>query len=367
MSNINHKGLKGLFIVLTLVLTAVPAFSVEYWLRADVTYKVMPDGEIIYMWGFAKDSSWTVEDGEVMIPGPALEVPPGDTTLTIHLKNRLTAANTGRAMGTPISLIIHGQIADMSPTFWGSSPYPEYQGRMRSLTHETQPGNMMAMNYTWTNMKPGTFIYQSGTHMALQVAMGLYGPAIVRPAAGEVYPGVSFDNEVTLFYSEIDPALHRAVEMDQYGPNKMMTSTIYYAARYFLINGMPFSSPPAGIATVNTGDRVLIRFLSTAYEQHVPTFVNYYVDVIAEDGNPYPFVKRQYGVQLPPAKTLDVILEPDTPGLLPIFDAALSLTNDGSTPGGMLTYLDVNSLRRKPTQPRRVPPKDAPLGIRGNK
>ena len=79
-------------------------------------------------------------------------------------------------------------------------------GRVTSLTRRR--GHGATEPYTWNNLKPGTFIYHSGSNLAKQVHMGLYGAMTADAATGEAYPGVAYDNEVVLFYSEIDPALH---------------------------------------------------------------------------------------------------------------------------------------------------------------
>ena len=42
--------------------------------------------------------------------------------------------------------------------------------------------------YSWTNMKPGTYLYQSGTHPQVQVQMGLYGGVKKDFATGRPIP-----------------------------------------------------------------------------------------------------------------------------------------------------------------------------------
>ena len=99
------------------------------------------------------------------------------------------------------------------------------------------------MTYTWTGIKAGTYLYQSGTHPALQIQMGLYGPFQYLPSTpGRAYsdPSTSFDIEKAVLLSEIDPALHTAVANNTYGTS--MTSTIDYNPRYFLVNGEPYSA-----------------------------------------------------------------------------------------------------------------------------
>ena len=62
----------------------------EFFLRAAAITNTMPDGTNVVQWGFARDTSFGAHDGVVTVPGPLLVVPPGDTTLTIHLENDLT-------------------------------------------------------------------------------------------------------------------------------------------------------------------------------------------------------------------------------------------------------------------------------------
>ena len=52
-----------------------------------------------------------------------------------------------------------------------------------------------------------------------------------------------------------------------------------------------------------------------------------YMDLIAEDGNLYPFPVTQYGVELPAAKTIDAVLNVGADGTYALYDRALNLTN----------------------------------------
>jgi hypothetical protein len=71
------KILKTILIVFSVItVVSTPGFAVEYFLRADVTTKTMPDGNVIPMWGFALDSAFGALDGNVTVPGPLLTVPP---------------------------------------------------------------------------------------------------------------------------------------------------------------------------------------------------------------------------------------------------------------------------------------------------
>ena len=160
MHNKSTRGTLGAVTILSLVTLggwSSDAVAVEYYLRADTVRAPMPDGRDVLMWGFAQDSAFEAHDGDVKVPGPELTVPPGDTQLLIHLENNLPE---------PVSLVIHGQTATMIPVMSG--------GRVRSFTHETAPSNTTAVDYVWDNPRSGTYLYQSGTHPAVQVQMAVW-------------------------------------------------------------------------------------------------------------------------------------------------------------------------------------------------
>jgi FtsP/CotA-like multicopper oxidase with cupredoxin domain len=170
--------------------------------------------------------------------------------------------------------------------------------------------------------------------------MGLYGAVTKDAAAGQVYSGISYDNEVLLFFSEIDPALHTEVANGTYGTLPGMTSTINYDPKYFLINGEPYPDTLSLLAG-DPGESTLIRFLNMGLETHVPVLQGLYARIIAEDGNVYPYPKEQYSVELFAAKTRDAIITSTAEGNYPLYDRRLNLTNAAASPGGMLTYLEV--------------------------
>ncbi len=323
-------------LLLGLALLAVaPASGAEFYLRAEALDMTLPDGRVVTMWGFARDSAFGAGDGTVTVPGPALEVPPGDDTVTIYLDNNLAT--------DPLSLVVPGQTALMTPVYHSglTGEAARYNGRVRSLTHETPPGNAAPVAYTWTDVRPGTFIYHSGTHMACHVQMGLYGALIQDAGDSLAYPGVPYDSEVTLLYSEIDPDFHDAVATGNYGPGEAVTSPTGYTPRYYLINGKAFTAPFLPVEAGNAGDRVLVRFINAGLKTQTPVVHNHRMSVVGEDGYPYTWTKDLAGLQLPALKTRDVILTPDAAGVYAVYDRTLKLTNDTASPGGFLTYLRI--------------------------
>jgi len=329
-----------------LAAAAAPASAVEYWLRADTVNVTMPGGVTVPMWGYALTDS-TFAPGVASVPGPALTVPPGDPVLTIHLKNSLPEAT---------SIVIPGQVATMTPVWDNgmSGARPSATARVRSFTHEAPAGG--TADYTWSNVKPGTYLYHSGTHPQVQVQMGLYGGTMKNAVAAtaatpaEAYAGVPYNNEVTLLYSEIDPALHAAVAGGAYGTAAGPASTLNYQPKYFLINGKPYAAGDPPLAVLPAGQKTLLRFLNAGLQTHVPVINGQYLQMIAEDGNAYPWPgnpRQQYSVLLPAAKTVDAILTPQlAPGLAltryPIYDRRLNLNNAAAQDGGMLAMLQVS-------------------------
>jgi FtsP/CotA-like multicopper oxidase with cupredoxin domain len=323
----------------------VEAATVTYFLKAESSTVTMPDGRTIPIWGFADctDGTYTTCN-PVILPGPRLQAEAGDD-LVINLKNNLTY---------PVSLVVPGQITSMSPVWvnvndpygppvgTGSRPPGDYQARVRSFTHEVSPGG--TGTYTWNGVKAGTYIYESGTHQAVQVQMGLYGALIVyqNSASNLAYTGISFDNEAVLLFSEIDPDFHDTVSTGNYGPGLSVTSTIDYHPRYFLINGLSY--PKAVIITdhpVTPGETVIVRLLNAGLRSHVPVFENAYFKLIAEDGNLYPHPFMQYSAYLTAGKSLDLLWSPAQSGYVTVYDRMMDITNGKASPGGMIAYLSV--------------------------
>ncbi|MEK7763090.1 MAG: hypothetical protein AAB433_16070, partial [Nitrospirota bacterium] len=273
-----------------------PAWSAEVWLEArPLNGLEYPAGipSTVPMWGYAScDSSWVC--GPATIPGPQLVVPAGEISLTIHLKNSLPA--TGLSVPNMTSMVIPGQREDnMAPVMFPPVASPHGDGvlraRMRSFTHETTQGQIG--DYVWSNLKPGTYLYHSGTHAQVQVQMGLYGSVKADAATGQAYAGHAYVGEASLLFSEIDPALHTEVANGTYGTAGHPTSTINYQPKYFLINGAPYSALTAPIEAGQAGQRTLLRLLNAGIESHVAALLGGYFQVIAEDGNPLAHPREQ--------------------------------------------------------------------------
>jgi FtsP/CotA-like multicopper oxidase with cupredoxin domain len=313
------------------LLAAAPSSALDVYLSAKQFTKPLPDGAEVVMWGFAADQDGDLgtDDGEVpSSPGPMITVPPGDGTLNIHLRNDL---------GVPVSLVIPALSSPLTPV-----RFTDGQGRSRvqSFTAETAPGE--THTYSW-NVRPGSFIYHSGTHLPVQVPMGLYGGVKKDSAAGQAYSrnDTAYQNEVLLFYSEIDPALNAAVASGAYGTAEY-PGTIAYDPKYFLVNGEPYTSATAPLLAGGPDETTLLRFFNAGVDSHTIVTQGLYMNLLSEDGNLYPFPKEQYSALLPASKTAEAVVRAPSGGDYPVYDRRLFLVNNGTSPGGMFSLLRVS-------------------------
>jgi hypothetical protein len=180
-------------------------------LTARSGYIETPDGNSVFMWGYARTGAG------FQMPGPVLCVNEGDT-VNVTLRNTL---------GEPVSMVFPGQQGVTSSG-----------GDAGLLAREAPAGGQV--QYSFTADRPGTYLYESGTDPSKQVEMGLAGVLVVRPsghpdwAYGSAATQFRAQREYLIMMSEIDPDLHSAVETGgTYDITKLHN-------RYFTINGRSF-------------------------------------------------------------------------------------------------------------------------------
>ena len=266
------------------------------------------------IWGFSRNTGSGCAAAPATLPGPVLEVNQFDE-VTVNLQNNLSE---------PLSIVFPGQAlipnAVVAPAGGSSS-------------------------YTFTASNPGTYLYEAGTNTAVQVAMGLYGALIVRPATGAYGTAATeYDEEEILVLSEIDPNLNNTPDPNDFdfvGDQDEYTDG--YHPTYFLINGKAYPDTDAIPAT--DGDRVLLRYLNAGLAHHTMTLLGEHQRVIAKDAHPTgDNAFDAVAETVPSGSTLDTIATLDTtdPGdRLPLYSRQLNVTNDGEYPGGMLTFIEV--------------------------
>jgi hypothetical protein len=384
-------------------------------LTAGPATATLPDGTAVPMWGY---SCGTVVSGSTatcskLNPAatgwsPIVITVPTGQGLTVNLTNSLSFATSG--VNIPTSLTIVGQLGGGLgvPGSYTTSPdhptqtltwpaagsdatnTPPSQGaRVQSFSAEVAAGAMTALTWTAANLRPGTYLLESGTHPSIQGPMGLYGMVVVTQvpdgaAAGTAYPGVSYSAELPLLFSEIDPVQNNSVsaavntvgfeetrvwsgQPNQCGnPGSSTYNTCYppavnYAPRYYLINGVAFDRANASAslfpptpASIATNASVLVRLVNAGLRMHVPSMVGVQTGasstsgfaLIAEDGNKLPGVPRvQNEVFLAAGKTYDVMINAPAAGgpPVPVFARDLSLSaNATARDAGMLAYVGIN-------------------------
>jgi len=402
-------------------------------LTAAPTSTVLPDGQSVPMWGYT--CSTTVTSATCAASNPnaggswspvVITVPYAgpNTGLTINLTNNLAFG----ASSIPTSLMIVGQVggglggtptrtaspthapqpvtwpvADPTTTNTPVAQLPRVQSfgtevaAVAPFAGQTSPSTAL----TWSNLRPGTYLIESGTHPSIQAPMGLYGILVVTTPAnanGITAPAYtynacastpqlgcdSYDANLAVLLSEIDAlqnvsvdAAVRTAGFSETQPwsgqpgmcgnplspnfNTCYPPTVNYSPRYYLMNGVSFDrtqlaaatasilspAPAGGTVTSGTGN-VLINFVNAGSHMHVPSVVGLPLTLVAEDGNPLPGRPRvQNEVFLSAGKTYDVLVNPTqsngayTAATYPIFDRALSLSTNNQRDGGMQAYFQV--------------------------
>jgi hypothetical protein len=230
------------------------------------------DGGSYLIWGYADDGNSNA--GRAQYPGPTLIVNQGDT-ITVTLKNTLPE---------PVSIVFPGQTG---VTASGGAP--------GVLTNEAPGDNATTVTYSFVAREPGTYIYQSGTHMDLQVEMGLVGALIVRPALGANYAynhvDTRWDREYLFFITEMDPRVHQAVEF-----GTPFNNTDYFAVYWFLNGrvapdnmGQPKApwfptQPYNSVPRMHPGERLLMRVVGAGRDLHPFHHHGNHATIIARDG-----------------------------------------------------------------------------------
>lgn len=359
----------------------------------------LQDGATAPMWGFCASGAAACASGAAWAPGPTIVAQAGDPAgLSITLTNALPVPTSlvilgqlGGGLGTPTTMPSPVHPGQAFTTFPANAPapapfVPPAQGaRVRSFGTEVAPGATATL--TWPALKPGTYLYETGTLPGLQVPMGLYGVLVVTTAPvaasatapfvpGAAYPGVGYDDEAALLFSEVDPVQNAAVDaaalaaaaagvepkLRANDPScsaaaPCWPAAVNYTPTWFLINGRPFDRtapqdsafPVADTAAYATGN-VLVRLLNAGSRTHVPSLVGLPMAVVAEDGNPAPGNPKVLSeVLLTAGKTFDALVRPAVgpaggyaPATYPVFDRQLSLTTAGHPDGGMQGFLLVN-------------------------
>ncbi len=414
----------GVAACVVLLASGAALADINVTLTASPTTTTLPDGQTVPMWGLlcgtvgttgfsysagadtnnAASTPCTTMSGAAQTgvwQPPLITVPQG-TPLNITLLNNLSFANGNTV---PTSLVIVGQLGGGLGTDKATMPSPTHgpQGttwpgtlgttnpgdpvftpppqvdRVRSMATEVKVADTAGKTLTWTNLRPGTYLIESGTQPSIQGPMGLYGVVVVtepdNTSGAHVAYGTTFDSAVPLLLSEIDPVQNR--EVAQVVQNAGFSDTkvwsgqptacgdvaqpatahtcyppaVNYSPLYYLVNGVSFdrTSPSAvAVPAAAAQKNVLLRLVNAGLRMHVPSVVGTKMTLVAEDGNALRGQPRvQTEVFLAAGKTYDVAIQPSqTNGAYDaatyaLFDRALSLSTSNQRDGGMQILINV--------------------------
>ena len=123
---------------------------------------------------------------------------------------------------------------------------------------------------------------------------------------------------------------------------------------FFAINGKsyPATTGEHGHLKIRQGENIRIRMINAGAFDHHMHLHGHQFYVVAEDGNPLPYVKRLNTVAVTPGKTMDIIVHGNNPGFWDFHDhKELHSRNNGVYPGGMTTMLEYEDLVDPPYVP----------------
>jgi FtsP/CotA-like multicopper oxidase with cupredoxin domain len=299
-----------------LVLSGPPASaqSVAIDLCAEAGTLALPGGAAANVWGFAlagvdANNQPTCAGVVPVVPGPVLDVGVGDT----------------------VRVVVHNDLAE--PVSFEVPGAAMTEGAVEAAAHGTA-------TYTFTPAGPGTYLYRSPANAGRQLAMGMYGALIVRPATpGRAYenPATGYDREAVLVLSAIDPA---------FNTNPDGADMHRYAATYWLINGRAYPDTEP-IHAPAAGSRVLLRYVNAGFDNTTMLLLGMHEHVIARDAAPLTNPPDAVAETIPAGATVDAIATiPAAGNRFPLYNRQLHLTNGapGSpnhTPGGMMTFIQV--------------------------
>lgn len=260
-------------------------------------------------------------------PMPSAVVAPGGPVIDVNVGDVVTV-NLYNGLGEATGLLFQGQ--PMVPDTTGAAAY--------------DGTSYVSKSYTFTATKPGTYLYEAALlpNAQHQVAMGLHGALIVRPAAAlQAYgdPATAFNDEAVLVLSEIDPALNNSANPSQFDMRS-------FAPSYFLINGKPY--PATDPIASASGNKLLLRYVNAGVKHHSMAVLGLRQNFVAKDASLLPMLSHNVVAEtLAPGQTGDAIATlptVSTESKFAVYDASLSLHNsDMPGMGGMLTFVTAGS------------------------
>lgn len=221
-------------------------------------------------------------------------------------------------------------------------------------------------DYFYKPLNPGTYVYHCHFEPVEHIQMGMIGPVIVRPSIEKDpnYSGRKFayndilteyDREVLIFVTELDKRPHNLMNTVQ------GFDWTEFKPQYYMINGRSYPDtlksdhdsgfplqPFSSLIEVNSGEKVLLRFINLGFENHNMQLLGIPMKIIGLDakvlkgnnGEDLSFFRDT--IDIAPGQTLDAIFTAPSPGKYILYNSSHNKNmNNGTSFGGMVTEVHV--------------------------
>jgi FtsP/CotA-like multicopper oxidase with cupredoxin domain len=329
-----HRAIRwSLPVALVILAMAVPAQAAtrSYTLYATDGWVTMPDGNVMYVFGFNDTGIM----GQVQLPAPMIWANVGDEVLinfvNLGFKHRTDLTD-------PHTVHLHGI---------HSVPYHD---GFPELSFAIPMGE--SFTYKFTAHAEGTFMYHCHVEAVEHVQMGMYGPVVIYGGAQMKIYGRNYTKEYIWLLSEFDSRWHKAMEpgaAELDVPEILQTSPpigyaewlrINYRPDYWMVNGMAFPdtlrtaadlplltrdpNDPSFVAGIQNqifvangqpahnglqraafveavpDEPVLVRIINMGFQSHPFHLHGQHYEIIGEDARPLPHLQtigRKGGVE----------------------------------------------------------------------
>ena len=243
--------------------------------------------------------------------------------------------------GDTVSILLHNDLSEPLALAVPQQP-------MAPATSKIAAGGQATYSFV---ARLGTSIYEAGSassvaaldeNVAKQVAQGLYGALVVRPASEsrQAYgtAATAYDEEALLLLSDIDPALNA-------NPGAFDMTT--FAPKYSLINGRPYDGTAGGTLPIVSapGHDVLLRLVNAGVHDHPIGLLGLRESVVGESSHALRYPRSAIATSVVPGGTADALVHlpsaASAAGHYALYDTGLHLYNGAQAGyGGMLTTID---------------------------
>lgn len=251
---------------------------------------VLENNDTIRVFGFAENLN-----DQPSVPGPTLYMNEGDS-IELDLWNV--------SQGAPHTIHLHGLDVNQQ-----NDGVPHLSFSVDHMEHGY---------YYFVAPHAGTYIYHCHVASTIHVQAGMYGLIIVRPPDGSDSTwsgGYAFDQELSLFMSEIDTTWHNnEVLMHEHDTTQgVMTVTLpFYQPQFFLVNGLSGQQLIDENVMLNSSVNSVnyIRVSNIGFYGNrviLPSGLN--ASIVASDGRPLPTIEESDTVIVLPGERYGVLTE----------------------------------------------------------